>query len=115
LVKKVHAIRDDQWGTTADAGLTVWQRVATIALDQYRVALAAHGDDDETIDSQLPGDPLGNTPADGWDLAAGRGNLAVVPSDGSQLQEYVVLPDRLQELLPGVIFETVRGGSDLDA
>jgi nucleoside-diphosphate-sugar epimerase len=112
--EKVHAIRDDQWGTTADEGLTVWQLVATIALDQYRVALAAHGDDDETIDAQLPGDPLGIAPADGWDLAAERGNLAVARPDGPlRVEDDFLHYRRLEELVSHVIVETVRGGSEL--
>ena len=82
--EKVHAIPDDAWGSTTDAGLTVWQLVASVALDQYRVALAAHGHDDDAIESQLPGDPLGIAPTDGWDLAAERGSLALVPSGLSE-------------------------------
>ena len=46
-------------GDPTEAGLTVRQLVAAIALDQYRVALAADGHDDDTIESLLPGDPLG--------------------------------------------------------
>jgi UDP-glucose 4-epimerase len=110
--ENVHAISGDQWGTTAGAGLTVWQLVASIALDQYRVALAAHGDDDGSIESLLPGDPLGIAPADGWDLAAERGRLAVAP-DGPLRVEDDLRQHRLEQLLPGLIVETVRGGSEL--
>ena len=110
---KVHAIPDDAWGSTTEAGLTVWQLVASIALDQYRVALAAHGHDDDTIESQLPGDPLGIAPTDGWDLAAERGSLALVRPDYPRGEEGDFSHDRLEQLLPRVILNTVRGGSDL--
>jgi UDP-glucose 4-epimerase len=111
--EKVHAVPDDKWGSSSGAGLTVWQIVASIALDQYRVSLAAHGHGDDTIESQLPGDPLGIAPMDGWDLAAERGRLAVVPPDSPTSDEDNFLPHRLGEMLPPVIFELVRGGSEL--
>ena len=94
-------------------GLTVWQLVAAVALDHYRVALAAHGDDDTAIESLLPGDPLGIAPADGWDLAAERGSLVVVSPDGPLRAGDGLLQRRLEMLLPGVIVETVRSGSEL--
>ena len=101
--EKVHAVRDEQWGTEAEAGLTVWQLVASIALHQYRVALTARGVKDETIEAQLPGDPLGIAPADGWDLAAERGRLAVFPPDDPPFFGDQLWRDRLVHLLPGVI------------
>jgi UDP-glucose 4-epimerase len=112
--ERVHAITDDQWRTKTGRGLNVWQLVATVALDQYRVAFVAHGDGDDIIDSQLPGDPLGIAPKDGWDLAAERGLLAVTPPDGPLRQEKGSLPGRLAKLLPRVISEILRVGSELE-
>ena len=110
---KVHAIPADQWGASAGAGLRVWQLVATVALDQYRLALVAHGDDDRSIESQLPGDPLGIAPADGWDLAAERGSLAVASPDGPLRDEDDFMRRRLEGVLPRVIVDTIRSGSEL--
>lgn len=110
--EKVHAVRDDQWGETSDEGLTFWQLVAYNALNQYRVALVAQGYDDKTIESRLPDDPLGISPADGWDLAAERGRHAVAPPDGPLHHDNGLQSNRLKELLTGVIVETVRAGSE---
>jgi hypothetical protein len=111
--EKVHAIPDDQWRMTTGAGMAVWQLVATIALAQYRVALVAHGRDDDEIESQLPADPLGIAPKDGWDLAAERGLLAVAPPDVRPAEANAASRQRLQQLLPRVIYETINGGSEL--
>jgi UDP-glucose 4-epimerase len=111
--EKVHAVRDDQWGETSDEGLTFWHLVAYNALNHYRVALVAHGYDDKTIESRLPDDPLGISPADGWDLAAERGGHAVAPPDGPLLHDNGLQSNRLKESLTGVIVETVRAGSKL--
>jgi nucleoside-diphosphate-sugar epimerase len=112
--ERVHAIPDDQWRTTTGAGLTVWQLVATVALDQYRVALVARGHGADAIESQLPGDPLGIAPKDGWDLAAERGLFAVTPPDGPMWDENAFLRERLGKLLPRVISEILRGASELE-
>jgi hypothetical protein len=92
----------------------VWQLVATVALDQYRVALVAHGHGADAIESQLPGDPLGIAPKDGWDLATERGLLAVTPPDGPMWDENAFLRERLGKLLPRVISEILRGASELE-
>ena len=58
-------------------GLCVWELVVSVARAQYRIALAVRGYDDERIEAELPADPLGIARADGWDLAAERGVLAL--------------------------------------
>ena len=101
--QQVHAIRDDQWtNVTEFRGWTIWQLVASVARAQYRASLRLHGELEEEIERQLPGDPLGFRKADGWDLAAERGMSA--------LREGHVLASTIEQVLPDVICGvTLRG------
>ena len=78
--QRVRAIPEDGWkDLTQYRDWNVWQIVAFVARQQYRLDLIRKGRVEATeIDALLPGDPLGIAPADGWDLAAERGDLAVV-------------------------------------
>ena len=109
----VHAVHDEQWQETTDEEeLCVWQLVASVARAQYRIALAVRGFDDERIEAELPGDPLGIARADGWDLAAERGVLALDRWDGNGSGQNA-LPEVLAHRVAETICETVRLGSHL--
>jgi UDP-glucose 4-epimerase len=112
--RAVHAVHDDQWQhATAEEGLCVWQLVASVARAQYRLALAVRGYDDERIEAELPGDPLGIARADGWDLAAERGVLALDRWDGDGSGQDAPPESVLAHRVAETICETVRLGSHL--
>jgi hypothetical protein len=91
----VHAVQDTQWkDVTEYRGWNVWQLVALVAREQYRTVLRLRGETQEEIERNLPGDPLGFSRVDGWDLAAERGGsvwTAEVQAAGSVVDR--VLPD----------------------
>jgi nucleoside-diphosphate-sugar epimerase len=112
--RAVHALHDDQWQEDTDEeGLCVWQLVASVARAQYRIALAVRGYDDERIEAELPGDPLGIARADGWDLAAERGVLALDCWDGDDYGQDALSESRLAQRVAETIYETVRLGTSL--
>lgn len=98
----VHAIRDDQWSVVTDYdGWSVMEMVVSVARQQYQTSLQLRGATEEEIERQLPADPLGFSRAEGWDLAAERGTLAVREDPVSSL---------LEQVLPDVICDiTLRG------
>ena len=110
----VHAVDGEQWQEATDEqGLCVWELVASVARAQYRIALAVRGYDDERIEAELPADPLGIARADGWDLAAERGVLALERWNGDDPGPVAVPESALASRVAGVICETVRLGSHL--
>ena len=113
--RAVHAVGDEQWQEgTDEPGLCVWQLVASVARAQYRIALAVRGYNDERIELELPEDPLGIARADGWDLAAERGVLAMDRLVDHDSDDEIAPESTLVQLLAGIICETVRRGSQLD-
>ena len=109
--RAVHAVGGDQWQKgTDEQGLCVWQLVAAVARAQYGIALAVRGYDDERIEAGLPADPLGIDRADGWDLAAERGMLALDRWGGGDSGQVALTESMLARRVAGVICETVRLG-----
>jgi nucleoside-diphosphate-sugar epimerase len=100
--REVHAIRDDQWTEATEyQGFNVWQLVASVASQQYEIALLLRSDKQHDTERQIPDDPLGFSRADGWDLAAERGLIAL-----RECQEASVI----ERMLPDVICDmTLRG------
>ena len=88
----------------------MWQLVAAVARAQYGIALAVRGYDDERIEAGLPADPLGIDRADGWDLAAERGMLALDRWGGGDSGQVALTESMLARRVAGVICETVRLG-----
>jgi nucleoside-diphosphate-sugar epimerase len=119
--RQVHAIRQMQWTlSTEHQGLSVLELVTFVGRAQYRTAMLLGGEPEETVESKLPGDPLGFVRADGWDLAAERGKLATEKlrspasdeeeeSDGDRERRRRSLP----KVLPDVICDLVLLGISL--
>ena len=107
----VHAVHSEQWyDGTDEQGLRVWELVASAARAQYRIAFEVRGYDAERIERELPADPLGIARADGWDLAAERGESTLDRlRSGDAGADTLQLSKRVEE----VICETVRLGSSL--
>lgn len=91
--ERVHAIRDDQWSVVSEyEGQSVMELVISVARQQYQTGLRLRGTTEEEIERQLPGDPLGFSRAEGWDLAAERGAIAMAAGPADALVKRV-LPD----------------------
>lgn len=100
--QRVHAIRDDQWTDMTECeGWNVWQLVASMAREQYRTALRLRGEREADIDRKLPGDPLGVSRVDGWDLAAERAMSVRVDPQSVDSIVAQVLPDAICDLTRG--------------
>ncbi len=109
--RAVHAIRGDEWQLVSDEqGLRLWQLVAVVAREQYRLALMVRGYDDERIEAELPGDPLGISRSDGWDLAAERGVLAVGRWDEREVRADDPFESGFEQCLAQVVCDTARLG-----
>jgi nucleoside-diphosphate-sugar epimerase len=108
----VHEIGEPQWKQpTGYRGWDIWQLVAFVAREQYRVALLLRGESKEIIESQLPNDPLGFARTDGWDLAAEKGTLAVERCVSAPMQAVGGDTERfLADILPDVICNLVLLG-----
>lgn len=75
--QQVRAITGDQWSSTSGyAGWSVLELVTVMAREVYRAALLVEGRTEDRAAAEVPGDPLGFVPADGWELATERGRLA---------------------------------------
>jgi hypothetical protein len=107
----VSGISDNGWNEQAGyQGWNIWQVVAFVALQQYRVVLTLDGHREEEIETLLPGDPLGIAPADGWKIAAEQGSLAVARSGATDVEGVTEAFPGLDQLLAGTICETVLMG-----
>jgi hypothetical protein len=84
-----------------------------VARAQYRVALEIRGYDDDRIEAELPGDPLGIARADGWDLAAERGVLALERWGDGDSERDVPSELTLEQRMAEVICQTVRRGAEI--
>ena len=115
--KCVAGIGEAEWGLAAWPRTSVRQLVALAAQDQYRLALLLEGRDDQEVERELPGDPLGVEPADGWALAAERGRLALEagPHPGSPDPDELVFEEAANLVVRGwYLARAVDGPSSLD-
>lgn len=99
-------VSGEGWNAAAWSGAGVRDLVAQAARDQYRVALLVGGRSPEEAEHELPMDPLGVNPADGWRLASERARLALGSGNG----DTIVLAPGTARLLRDAAFDLlVRG------
>lgn len=98
----VETVTDGEWETAAWPGASVRELVALAALDQYRLAGVLENGTADGAD--LPMDPLGVSPADGWRLAAERVRLSLGERAARPLD-----PDTAASLRDGAFNLLIRG------
>lgn len=84
--RQVQGIGPDGWDRASGyRDWTVWQLVAAVARDQYRLALLVDpdGPGPAGVPAEIPDDPLGYARADGWALAAERATVALAAADAA--------------------------------